>query len=171
MHLNCGAEEDSWESLGLQGEQTSQSLRKSTLNIHWKDWCWSWDCNTLATWCTDAGKDSGQEEKGMTEDEMVAWHHWLNGHDLRKLWEIVKDRGAGCATVHGVEKNYTRFRDWKTTVTYYSIYSYYEILAIFPVLNSVYLWSNFKDFTYLFIFGCAGFSLLWRLLSVWCASF
>ena len=29
----------------------------------------------------DAGKDSGQEEKGVTEDEMVGWHHWLNGHE------------------------------------------------------------------------------------------
>ena len=28
----------------------------------------------------DAGKDWGQEEKGMTQDEMVGWHHWLNGH-------------------------------------------------------------------------------------------
>ena len=28
----------------------------------------------------DAGKDWGQEEKGATEDEMVGWHHWLNGH-------------------------------------------------------------------------------------------
>ena len=28
----------------------------------------------------DAGKDRGQEEKGMTEDEMVGWHHRLNGH-------------------------------------------------------------------------------------------
>ena len=31
--------------------QTSQSLRKSTLNIHWKDWCWSWSSNTLASSC------------------------------------------------------------------------------------------------------------------------
>ena len=29
----------------------------------------------------DAGKDWRQEEKGMTEDEMVGWHHWLNGHE------------------------------------------------------------------------------------------
>ena len=35
--------------LGQQGDQT----RKSTLNIHWKDWCWSWSSNTLATWCED----------------------------------------------------------------------------------------------------------------------
>ena len=33
----------------------------------------------------DAGKDWGQEEKGMTEDEMVGWHHWLNGHELGEL--------------------------------------------------------------------------------------
>ena len=51
--LNCGAGEDSWESLGQQREQTSQSLRKSTLNIHWKDWCLSWSSNTLATWCEE----------------------------------------------------------------------------------------------------------------------
>ena len=31
---------------------------------------------------TDAGKDWGQEEKGAIEDEMVGWHHWLNGHDF-----------------------------------------------------------------------------------------
>ena len=39
MLLNCGVGEDSWESLGLQGNQTRQFQRKSTLNIHWKDWC------------------------------------------------------------------------------------------------------------------------------------
>ena len=48
MLLNCGFGEDSWESLGLQGDQTNQSFRKSTLNIHWKDWCWSSNSNTLA---------------------------------------------------------------------------------------------------------------------------
>ena len=50
MLLNCGVGEDSWESLGLQGDPTSPSLRKSVLNIHWKDWYWSWNSNILATW-------------------------------------------------------------------------------------------------------------------------
>ena len=45
--------EDSWESLVLQGDQTSQSWRKSVLNIHWKDCCWSRNSNTLATWCEE----------------------------------------------------------------------------------------------------------------------
>ena len=53
MLLNCGVGEDSWEALGLQGDQTGQSWRKSVLNIHWKDWCWSWNSNTLATWCEE----------------------------------------------------------------------------------------------------------------------
>ena len=48
--LNCGVREDSWEFLGLQGDPTSPSERKSVLSVHWKDWCWSWNSNTLATW-------------------------------------------------------------------------------------------------------------------------
>ena len=53
MLLNCGVGEDSWESLGLQRDQTSQSWRKSVLNVHWKDWRWSWSSNTLASWCKE----------------------------------------------------------------------------------------------------------------------
>ena len=48
MLLNCAAREDSWESLGHQEDQISQSSRKSVLNIHWKDWCLRF--NTMATW-------------------------------------------------------------------------------------------------------------------------
>ena len=51
MLLNCSIGEDSWESLGLQGDPTSPSQRRSVLGIHWKDWCWS--SNTLATWCEE----------------------------------------------------------------------------------------------------------------------
>ena len=47
---NCGSGENSWWSLELQEVQAGQSERKSTLNIYWKDWCWSWSSNTLATW-------------------------------------------------------------------------------------------------------------------------
>ena len=50
MLSKCGTGEDSWESLGQQGDKTSQSERKSTLNIHWNDWYWRWSSNTLATW-------------------------------------------------------------------------------------------------------------------------
>ena len=52
MLLNCGVGEDSWESLGLQGDPTSPSGR-SVLGVHWKEWCWSWNSNVLATWCEE----------------------------------------------------------------------------------------------------------------------
>ena len=53
MLLNCGVGEDSWESLELQGDPTSPSSRGSVLGVHWKDWCWSWNSNNLATWCKE----------------------------------------------------------------------------------------------------------------------
>ena len=45
MLLNCGVGEDSWVPW------TARRSNQSILNIHWKDWCWSWNSNTLATWC------------------------------------------------------------------------------------------------------------------------
>ena len=44
---------------------------------------WPPDAKSWLIWeDPDAGKDWGQEEKGMTESEMVGWHRWLNGHDF-----------------------------------------------------------------------------------------
>ena len=42
---------------------------------------------------------------------MVAWHHVLNGHGLGELWELVLDREAWRAVVHGVRKSWTRMSD------------------------------------------------------------
>ena len=53
MLLNCGVGEDSWESLGLQADPTSPSWGRSVLGVHWKDWCRSWNSNTLVTWCEE----------------------------------------------------------------------------------------------------------------------
>ena len=69
-------------SLGLQGDPTSQSKRKWIMNIQWKDWCWSWSSNILATWCEElthwkrpwCWKDWRQEEE---EGDNRGWDGWM----------------------------------------------------------------------------------------------
>ena len=51
--LNYGVGEDSWESLGLQGDPTSPFWRRSALGLLWKEWCRSWNSSTLATSCKE----------------------------------------------------------------------------------------------------------------------
>ena len=61
----------------------------------------------------DAGKDWRQEENRVTEDEMVGWHHRLNGHEFEQTLNIVKNREAWRAAVHGVAKSQT----WRSNFT------------------------------------------------------
>ena len=95
MLLNCGVGEDSWEPLGLQGDQTSQSWIL-TGNQSWiftgstdgeaeAPVFWPPDAkNWLIGKDPDAGKDWRWEEKGTIEDEMVGWHPWLDGHEFEQ---------------------------------------------------------------------------------------
>ena len=60
----------------------------------------------------DAGKDWRWEEKGMTEDEMVGWHHQLNGHELEQAPGVSDGQGSLACCSPWVAKSRTRLRDW-----------------------------------------------------------
>ena len=88
--------------LGLQGDPTSPSWRKSVLNIYGKDWCWSWSSNTSVTWCEElthlkrpwCWERLKAGEKGMTDDEMVAWHYRLNGPESEQAMADGEGQGS-----------------------------------------------------------------------------
>ena len=93
------------------------------LNIHWEDWCWSWSSNNLATWCEElthlkrpwCWERWKREEKGTTEDEMVGWHHRLNGHEFE--WTPGLGDGQGglvCCSPwgHRVRHNWAAELNW-----------------------------------------------------------
>ena len=92
MLLNCGVGEDSWESFGLQGDPPSPSQRKSVLNINWKDWCWSWNSNSLATWSEDLTHWKRSwcwaRLKLAGEGDNRGWDGWMASL-TRRTWEAL----------------------------------------------------------------------------------
>ena len=119
--------EDSWESLGLQGDPTSPPYRKSVLNIHWKDWCWSWNSNTLATRCEEVThwkrpwwwerlKAGGAGDDRRWDGRIASPTGW----SLSKLPELVMNSEAWHAAVLGVaELDMTEWLNW-TDWTHYT---------------------------------------------------
>ena len=84
IHSNCVAGEDSWEFSGQQRDQAAEYLlellAEAEAPVLWPPDAKSW----LIGKDPDVGKDLGQVEKGMTEDEMIGWYHQLNGHEFEQ---------------------------------------------------------------------------------------
>ena len=74
---------------------------------------WSPDVKNWLIWKDpDAGKDWRWEEKGTTEDEMVGWHHQINGYEFEQALGVGDGQGGWRAAVQGVAKSRTRLSDW-----------------------------------------------------------
>ena len=165
MLLNCGAGGDSWESLGLQGDptilkeiNTEYSMEGLTLKLK---------LQYLVTWCEeqltgkdpDSGKDWRQEEKAMTEDEMVGWHHQLDGHEFEQapgVWwwmgkpGVLQSMGSQRVGLDWVtELNWMCPRSWgkgwrfKCSVNnYHDILPFLEDHCVSGMCQTVRLWSE-----------------------------
>ena len=119
MLLNCGIGGDSWESLGLQGDPTSPSQR-SVLGVHWKDWCWSWNANTLFTWCKELTHLkrpwSWERLRARGEGDDWGWDGWLVSPTWW-TWVWVNSRNWWWTGRPGVlwfmgSQSWTRLSDW-----------------------------------------------------------
>ena len=80
--------------------EKSKGIPEKHLPAHWKD--------------PYAGKSWGQEEKWVTEDEMVGWHHRLNGCEFEQTHGDSEGWEAWCAAVHEIIKSFIQFSDWMT---------------------------------------------------------
>ena len=123
MSLNCGVGEDSWESLGLQGDPTNHSWRKSVLNILWKDWYWSWNSNTMATWCeelTHLKRPWCWERLKVGEGDDRGWDVWMASLTWWTGVEQALGVGDGqgslvCCSLWGCkESDKTKWLNWLT---------------------------------------------------------
>ena len=145
MLLNCGVGEDSWESLGLQGDPTSPFWRrmdrdffgrndaKTETPVLWPPHVKGW----LIGKDSDAGRDWGQEEKGTTEDEVVGRHHRLDGCEFE--WTSGAGDGQGglacCSSWGRKESDTTKRLNWTELNLYVKVKVTQSCLTLGNTMN------------------------------------
>ena len=73
----------------------------------------------------DAGIDWGQKGKRVTKDEMIRWHHQLNGHEFKQTPGDSEGQGSLACCSHGVTKSWTWLSDWTTIIILERLLTYF----------------------------------------------
>ena len=164
MLLNRGVGEDSWELIGLQGDPTSPFWRRSVLGVHWKDWCWSWNSNTLATsceeltdwkrpWCWEGLRAGGEgDDRGwdgwMASPARWTWV-WVNSGSWwwtgrpGVLWFMGSQRvGHDWATE--LNWDYPNAKEWNRRVTYCTGFLVRQYIWEAWIVNTIVLLSDWQ---------------------------
>ena len=141
---------------------------------------WPPDVKSWLIWKDpDAGKDWGQEEKGTIEDEMVGWHHWLNGHGFG--WTLALSDGQGglacCGSWGRKKSDMTERLNWTVPIfvclaiilpytfsfQFYGYSLFYFLFICFHVL--FHIW--FLCFIFTFYFQSILKAEIPKLVSLW----
>ena len=169
--LNCGVGEDSW--VPWTARSSNQSILKEIspgcslegLMVKLK---LQYFGHLVQSWLigkdSGAGRDWGQEEKGMTEDEMAGWHHRLDGHEFE--WTAGVSDGQGglvcCNSWGGKESDTTEQLNWMTPGTELNDTWYWTSFHIFAIGISSLARCLLRFFVH-FQWGCL-FSYHWILV-------